>query len=224
MQNKCSKGQKTIFFEFPHGIFPMGQFLSASLIEELVPGQMICGLGADIIFKFPIMRQIMAWIGTRPAKRKNITNILNSGYHCAVIPGGIAEMYLVNDKTESIYFTQRQNTVKAAIQEGANIIPVFFFGNSRILKLVGSESHDSWISKLSRKLRISILLFAGRNGLPVPIRHPIHMVAGDVVKVVQSDEPSDEYVNEILQNVIESIKKLYENEKPEWEKRPLEIK
>ena len=35
-----------------------------------------------------------------------------------MIPGGIAEMYLVSDKTEGLFLKKRQNTVKAAIQEG----------------------------------------------------------------------------------------------------------
>ena len=51
----------------------------ASLIDEFVPGQMITGTGADIIFKIPVMRQIMAWIGTMPAKRKNITKTFEKG-------------------------------------------------------------------------------------------------------------------------------------------------
>jgi hypothetical protein len=48
-----------MFAEFPHGIFPMGQFLSASMIKTITPGQMIHGTGADIVFKIPIMRHIM---------------------------------------------------------------------------------------------------------------------------------------------------------------------
>jgi 2-acylglycerol O-acyltransferase 2 len=56
---KLEKDQKYMFFEFPHGIFPMGQFLSASLIKDIFPGHMICGTGADVIFTIPVMRQIM---------------------------------------------------------------------------------------------------------------------------------------------------------------------
>jgi len=36
----------------------------------------------------------MAWIGTQRANRKNITKILDAGYHLAILPGGIAEMFL----------------------------------------------------------------------------------------------------------------------------------
>lgn len=71
--------EKYIFFEFPHGVFPMGQFLSASLIDEFSPGQMITGTGADIIFRVPVMRQMMAWLGTMPANRKNITKTFEKG-------------------------------------------------------------------------------------------------------------------------------------------------
>jgi hypothetical protein len=42
----------------------------------------------------------------------------NVGYRCAIIPGGIAEMYLVSEKSEGLFLRKRQNTIKAAIQEG----------------------------------------------------------------------------------------------------------
>ena len=90
----------------------MGQFLSASLIDSLFPGHMICGTGADAVFAFPVMRQIMARIGTHPAKRQNITKILNKGWHCAVIPGGIAEMFCISDSAEVVFLKSRRSTVK----------------------------------------------------------------------------------------------------------------
>lgn len=94
--DKLVKGKKYMFFEFPHGVFPVGQFLSASLIADLTPGHMICGTGADIVFMFPVMRQMMAWLGTMPAKRANITKILNKGRHCAIIPGGELAMKIMD--------------------------------------------------------------------------------------------------------------------------------
>ena len=60
-------GQKYMFCDFPHGVFPMGQFLCASVMEEMYPNHktdgVFCGTGADIVFMFPIMRHIMSWIG-----------------------------------------------------------------------------------------------------------------------------------------------------------------
>jgi len=99
---KLETGKKYIFFEFPHGIFPMGQFLSSSIVEDAFPDRMICGTAANVVFMFPIMRQIMAWIGTHTASRKSIKSIFSKKYDAAIIPGGIAEMYSVNDTTEGI--------------------------------------------------------------------------------------------------------------------------
>lgn len=200
-----------------------GQFLSASLIKDLTPGHMICGTGADIIFQFPVMRQVMAWLGTHPAQRKNITKIFTKGYHAAVIPGGIAEMYVINDKTESIYFKKRRGTVKAAIQEGAHIIPLFSFGNSKLFTTLGNSDNNSLLSKLSRSLRASIVFFYGRWYLPVPYRHPIRLVTGDIVTVTKCLDPSEEMIDEVMARVIASIEKLYADKRPAWENRPLDI-
>lgn len=220
---KFKENQKYMFFEFPHGIFPMGQFLSASLIKELTPGHMICGTGADIVFMFPVMRQIMAWLGTMPASRKSISKIYSRGHHCAIIPGGIAEMYVMNPETEAIYFKKRRSTVKVAIQEGAHIIPTFFFGNTKIFRTIDGQDSNSWISKVSRRFRASIVLFYGRNFLPVPFRHHLHMVSADIVEVKQSSSPTEEDIDDVMHRIEESLLKMYSTKKPEWEKRPLSI-
>jgi hypothetical protein len=51
--------KKHMVFEFPHGIFPMGQFIAASEVDKITPGKAICGLGADIVFVFPVIRHVM---------------------------------------------------------------------------------------------------------------------------------------------------------------------
>jgi hypothetical protein len=160
-----------------------------------------------------------------PAKRSNITKILNRGDFCAVIPGGIAEMYLMNNETEAIYLRKRLNTVKAAIEEGANIVPIFFFGNTKLFSTLNHDgSTNSFLSRISRKLRASILLFYGRNYLPVPYRHPIKMVTAEIVEVVQCANPSEEQVQETMDRLIRSLQQAYEAKKPDWEKRPLVVK
>jgi 1-acyl-sn-glycerol-3-phosphate acyltransferase len=217
-------GENYIFFEFPHGVFPMGQFVSASVIREITPGRMICGSGADIVFMFPIMRHLMAWIGTKPARKEYYAKTFKEGNMAAVIPGGIAEMYLIendNNSTESIYFKNRKGTVKLAIQNGAHIIPVFFFGNTKLFNVVGGG--NSWLSKISRKLKASIMFFYGRNGLPVPFRRPLRMVSGEIVQVKQKENPTEEDINEVMNQVIRSIENIYEKKRPSWEQRKLVV-
>lgn len=223
IKGKIDNSKRYIFFEFPHGIFPMGQMISASLIREITPGKMVCGTGADVIFSFPIMRHVMAWVGTRPAKRDHMQRIFEEGHFCAVIPGGIAEMYVTSTAEETIYLKKRQGTVKLAIQQGANIVPVFFFGNTKIFDTPSTSSSESFFSRLSRKIRASIIFFYGYWYLPVPYRHPIRMVFGDIVEVKQNANPTEDEINETLGRVVSSVEKLYKEKKPDWEERPLVI-
>jgi hypothetical protein len=72
-------------------------------------------------------------------------------------------------------------------------------------------------------MRASLVLFYGRNGLPVPFRHPLRMVTGNIIVVKQKDFPSDEEVQLVMDQVIESLTQLYNEKKPEWETRPLII-
>ena len=137
-------------------------------------------------------------------------------------------MFLMNNKTENIYLRKRFNTVKAAIQEGANIVPIFCFGNTKLFTSLNEtvnskDGKESFLSRISRKFRASIVFFYGRHYLPVPYRHPIRLVTGDIVEVTQISEPTPEQVQEIMDKVIQSIQHLYEQKKPDWETRPLII-
>jgi 2-acylglycerol O-acyltransferase 2 len=217
---------KYLFAEFPHGSMPVAQIISASIMDQISGDRpSICGLGADAVFMFAGMRQFMSALGVHPANRSNITKILNNYKRVAIIPGGIAEIYLINDKTEQIYLKERKGFVKAAIQEGAAIVPTFFFGNSRLFTIVGgSGSTDSFLAKLSRSLKMSIIFFYGRFYLPIPFRRPLLMVLGKPIEVKQKDNPTIEEIDEVLEKLQESVTKLYYEKRPSWETRPFEIK
>lgn len=218
------KGKKYLFLEFPHGVFPMGQLLSAEVAKKVFPDDVICGVAADIIFRFPIFRHIIAWTGGRGASRKNILKIFDEGCQCTVIPGGIAEIFVCNHQTEDIYFKERKQIIKLALQEGINIIPGYFYGNSKIFNMVGPAGEGSWMSMLSRKLRASIVLYYGRQYLPVPMRHPLRMVLADTIPVEHAiPNPTDEQVDELHAQVMQRIASMYEEYKPDWENRKLII-
>jgi len=203
---------------------PVAQIVSASVMDRIEKNRPICGLGADAIFVFPVMRQFMSWLGVHPASRKNITKILNNHQNVAVIPGGIAEMYLINEITEEIYLNERKGFIKAAIQEGADIIPTFFYGNTTLFTIVGGSGSDSFLAKISRQLKASIMFFYGRYFLPIPYRKPLFMACGTPVQVTQNDNPTIEEINEVMQRLQSGVMQLYSETRPSWETRPLLIK
>ena len=139
-------------------------------------------------------------------------------------------MFLSDAENECIYFKKRYNTCKAAIENGCDIVPTYFFGNTKQFEVIGSSTSGSWFSKvlarLSRKLRMSIVFFYGRFFLPIPFRHPIKMVSCEVVKVEQCDNPTEAQVKDVQNRVMASLTRMYETsgKKPSWETRPLIIK
>jgi 2-acylglycerol O-acyltransferase 2 len=132
-------------------------------------------------------------------------------------------MYLASPASEGVFLRKRLGTVRLAIQEGASIVPVFFFGNSRLFSCPGGGAGGGWLAALSRRMRASIVLFYGRWGMSVPYRHPISMVTGQVLAVTQRDSPSDEEVQQTMDRLVKALEALYEAHKPQWEDRPLVI-
>jgi Diacylglycerol acyltransferase len=78
-----------------------------------------------------------------------------------IVVGGIAEMYLVSRQEERIFLMQRKGFIKAAIKNGADVVPIFFYGSSLLFDIVGGGVGDSWTKTLSRKLRSSLVMFYG---------------------------------------------------------------
>jgi len=55
------------------------------------------------------------------------------------------------------------------------------------------------------------------------MRVPLKMTAGRVIKVKQNDNPSNEEVQAVLDQVVAEFERLYNEQRPEWEARPLVI-
>lgn len=180
-----------------------------------------------------------------------------------MLVGGIAEMFLLDADKEHVLVRSRKGFVKAAIRAGArpslrsaapqrdvpslrcragaNIAPVYFFGNSSLL--------TAWqvpgLSQLSRFLRMAIIFPSGRWGLAMPRRLPITMarpawttplpprppyhrtrpqVIGDPVPVRQCDDPTEQQVNETHAAFCQALTKTYNDHRhlyPGWKDRPL---
>jgi Diacylglycerol acyltransferase len=71
---------------------------------------------------------------------------------------------------------------------------------------------------------MSLVVFYGRHFLPVPLRRPLHIATADIVKVAKNAAPTSEDIDDVMDRLVASLKKMYEEKKPVWETRPLVIK
>ena len=82
---------------------------------------------------------------------------------------------MLSDDHEEVMLRERRGVIRASIQNGAPLVPVYHLGNSAILRF-----GPAWLRGLSRRLRMSVGLVYGKWG-PIPVQHPMHMVTGKVI-------------------------------------------
>jgi hypothetical protein len=104
-----------------------------SLSPKLWPGLRVHSVCASVLFKIPIWRHMLGWLGIRPATRSQFVRLLRRHGSVKVNPGGIAEMYLIDSAAEVIKILGRKGFVRIAVEHGVPLLPVYHFGNSRLL-------------------------------------------------------------------------------------------
>ncbi|KAF6266346.1 diacylglycerol acyltransferase [Scenedesmus sp. NREL 46B-D3] len=167
----------------------------------------------------------MTWIGAQPATAENFRRLLNLG-SVGLVPGGIAEMFMSEADREEIKLRDRKGFVRIAVEMGADLVPCYHFGNSRLFGW-GPKS----LEPLARRHRVALGFLKGRWGLPLPLpeRVPLMMVVGGPVAVKQT-HPSDQgfaaAVDDAHARLVEAMQVLYDKYKAEygWADRPLLIK
>jgi 2-acylglycerol O-acyltransferase 2 len=130
-----------LFCAHPHGIMCSGIVCSfatdACGFAEKFPGITPHVLALRLNFFGPITREHNLLYGINVASRKCLDYILNSrgrckrpGQACVLIVGGVEEVLNVHPNTYVLTLKNRKGFVKAALQTGSSLVPVFSFGEN----------------------------------------------------------------------------------------------
>lgn len=99
----------------------------------------------------------------------------------AIVPGGIAEMFEGYPKPgthpDEEYAIVRKGIMKLAIKHGVPLIPIYCFGSTKLMRRLELP----FLETLSRILRVSICIFFGKLGLPIPFRQRLLYVVGSAI-------------------------------------------
>lgn len=153
----------------------------------------------------PLYSAILKWIGCVTASNENLRASLKEG-SCAVVVDGIAGMYVNEPHKEMVKFSGRKGFVRAAVETGTPIIPVYQFGNSQMLKLLPKS-----LEPIARKCKCAMGLIVGRFGLPIPKRITVMSVLGEAIpveKMDKSDPRFNQVVDEVQQKVCDEIQRM----------------
>lgn len=224
---------KYIFCYHPHGIYALGLFSlvfqrASGFQQQFSPQRPREGMlvaVASALLHVPLLGRLFSWFGFIPASRASLNAACETRNDLVIVPGGIAEMTLIQQKgIELVYLLKRKGFIKLAVKHGRPLVPVYCFGETKIFHQYRFfENTRHW---LSRKLKISIVFFRGRNCTLVPRQVPLNVVVGEPIHVTQSDAPSDTYIDQIHGQYVDRLTELfdkYKSQHPEYQNSRLKI-
>ncbi|KDE09727.1 hypothetical protein MVLG_00129 [Microbotryum lychnidis-dioicae p1A1 Lamole] len=219
--------RKYVFGYHPHGIIGMGAIANfgtdATGFSELFPGLNPHLLTLASNFKLPIYRDFLLALGICSVSMKSCQNILKQGPGSAltIVVGGAAESLSAHPGTANLTLRRRMGFIKLAMRQGADLVPVFSFGENDIFEQMPNE-RGTKLYKMQKKFQtafgFTLPIFHGRGifnynlGI-LPYRHPIVSVVGRPIRVSQRDNPTKEELEEVQERYIEELKRIWDDYK-----------
>ena len=150
------------------------KFFSESSLCSLF-GHEYLGAVLNYLFLLPILNHMA--MPFSDASKSVVDKALKDGNRVGVSPGGIAEMFVParHPNDEYILLAKRKGFIKMSIKHNVPVVPVYVFGGTKMFHRLELPFIFEYLSKL---LKISICIFFGRLGLPIPFRQKLLYVMG----------------------------------------------
>ncbi|KAG0146313.1 hypothetical protein CROQUDRAFT_657465 [Cronartium quercuum f. sp. fusiforme G11] len=231
--------RKYVFGYHPHGIIGMGAIANFSTdatgFSKLFPNLNPHLLTLKTNFQIPFYRDLILALGIccvsiksciSTLKSKNdlaldVANNRGEGNCLVIVVGGAAESLSAHPGTADLTLKRRLGFIKLAIREGADLVPVFSFGENDVYAQL-SNAEGTWLFTLQKKFQaafgFTLPVFHGRGvfnyslGL-LPYRHPIVSVVGKPIRVVQNPQPTLEEIEDVQKQYITELINIWEQYK-----------
>lgn len=230
--------RKYIFGYHPHGIIAHGGFVGfgteAMGFSNLFPGITNTLLTLDSNFRIPLYRDYALRLGLGSVSRESCENLLTKGgpngegmgRAITIVVGGARESLEAKPGKTKLVLRRRKGFVKLAIRTGADLVPVFAFGENDIYDQISQEDHPliHKIQLLFKKfMGFTVPLFHARGIFNydvgfMPYRRPINIVVGKPIMVQKQENPDPAYVEEIHQKYVQELIGIWNDWKDEFAK------
>lgn len=216
------EGKRHIYAHYPHGTFPMASWLAISLCgaENTTFSPDLRGVVASVLLQLPLVKHVYGGKGCIAADRATVARTLKN-HDVGLLPEGVAGIFRGATRTnERVFVSSHKGFCKLALQNGADIVPVYNLGQSQVMSFYG-------LPGLSRRLRLSFGTFAGRWGMPLPRRTDLIVLHGHIIKVdAAAPNPSQASVDALHAKVVAELTRLYYAHRhllPEFKEKDLEL-
>jgi 1-acyl-sn-glycerol-3-phosphate acyltransferase len=169
----------------------------------------VWALGEHAWWKFPFLRRIAAAVGTVDGTPENVDRLLAHDELVLVLPGGLREAVKPRELRYRLLWGHRYGFVRAAIRNGAPIVPLACVGADDFFDFVGNAYRrgQRWL----RRSGIPIPLPA--RVLPIPHLSPLRFVFGEPIAPPPPGQAGDAAAVRRLRHEVEgAIHELLETE------------
>jgi len=204
---KLDATKQYIFAVTPHGVFPFSLACIGigKINQEIFNKARV--VVASSVQRFPVIGHLLQMIGAVNASKNSVKEALQKGDSLALCPGGIGEMFWGYPRPgclpsqEYALLKSRKGMIELALQHGASLVPVYAFGGSKLFK----KAYSPIVEKISRLFGVSILLFWGRLGLPVPFTVPLLYAVGEPIQVQQTLNPTPQEIDQLHEKFCQAL-------------------
>ena len=124
-------------------------------------------------------------------------------------------MFLSDRRRECVLIASRKGFCKHALRAGADLIPVYIFGQTQLFYTLGGAVGD-FFRAISRAIRVSIIPFVGRSWLSpfIPMKEPLTVVLGSPIHVPEAvPQPTAEQVDALHAQFCSEVRRIFDQYK-----------
>ncbi|KAJ8372537.1 hypothetical protein AAFF_G00281880 [Aldrovandia affinis] len=218
-----SPSRNYILGSHPHGIMCAGAFscfsTEASGFAQAFPGMRACLAILAGLFRLPLYRDYLMSAGMCPVSKPSLEFLLSRngpGNVVVIVIGGAAESLASSPGMNTVVMRERKGFVRLALQYGADLVPVYTFGENELFRQV-LFSEGSVLRALQTAFKKAMgfapCLFIGQSWGFLPYRTPITTVVGRPISVPQVCSPSAETVDHYHSLYMEALAQLFHTHK-----------
>jgi len=204
----------------PHGVIGLSFWSNIGAENGVLPGINYRLATVSANFRIPFISDFLLAMGFADASPTNLKKLLQKNISTAIVIGGAAEALDSRPRYNDLTLIRRIGFVKLALEEGADLIPVYGFGETDLYSQLvpnprgsivrwGQEKFLSWFG-----FTIPLVKGRWRTGFwAMPRRAPLFTVVGRPIPVEKHANPSIEVIMKYHRLYVDALTTLFDDYK-----------